>query len=105
MYVYNLTAVVSREVLSEWQLWLKEVYQPGVAATASIEQLFVYKVLSTAGNTTSDTTYALHHQAAMAADLMAFITEVLPPYLQLLAEKFGDKVLLFGTELKLVINE
>lgn len=96
MYVYNLTVVVSNEIFELWFNWLKTDYIPKVEASKKINNTRIFKVL----NTPSDVTFALHHETQHPQDLLDFITKDIPHFQMLSYNLFGEKALMFGTELK-----
>jgi len=95
MYVYNLTAVVNDQVLTAWQEWLQTLYFPTVKESNSVERTRVLRVMNA-----TEPHFAIHHEQQNPQEMLRFIKEILPVLLEKAAERFGEKVLFFGTELK-----
>lgn len=95
MHVYNLTAVIEKEVFPQWAEWIKNTYLPQIKNNSKITEIHFFEVLVQ----NPEKTIAIHHGATSEADLRHFITDDIPELMQKCATTFGDKVLLFGTEL------
>ena len=85
MYVYNLTTVVSAEVFGQWKDWLRGVYLPAIEASLTAGNLRIFRIMKVP---TPQARWELSQK-------------VVPSLLVQAAELFGEKVLFFGTELKL----
>lgn len=96
MYIYNLTAVAERNTHNQWMNWVKHIYIRKVYETNKIKSVRIFKIM----NMENDITYAIHHETESPQDLLDFIKKEIPSLMQLSTENFGDKVLMFGTELK-----
>ncbi|GIJ97043.1 hypothetical protein CAPN001_16120 [Capnocytophaga stomatis] len=96
MYIYNLTAVIGRNIHNQWLDWIKQIYIHKVYETNKIKSVRIFKIM----NMENDITYAIHHETESPQDLLHFIKNEIPTLKQLSMENFGDKVLMFGTELK-----
>lgn len=96
MYIYNLSAVIERDIHIQWLNWIKETYIHKVYDTNKIKSVRIFKIL----NMENDITYAIHHETDSPQDLFDFIKKEIPTLIQLNMENFPNKVLMFGTELK-----
>nr|WP_315125610.1 DUF4286 family protein [uncultured Capnocytophaga sp.] len=97
MYVYNLTTVVSAEVFGQWEDWLRGVYLPAIEASLTAGNLRIFRIM----NMPDDKHFALHHEVPTPQAMWELSQKVVPSLLVQAAELFGEKVLFFGTELKL----
>lgn len=95
MHVYNLTAVIEKEVFPQWAEWIKNTYLPQIKNNSKITEIRFFEVLVQ----NSEKTIAIHHGATSQENLHHFMTNEMPDLMQKCTEKFGDKVLMFGTEL------
>ncbi|MDO5607159.1 MAG: DUF4286 family protein [Capnocytophaga sp.] len=99
MYIYNITSVINPDTHQEWLEWIRNKYIPKMASSKYIESVRVFKVL---GNP-NEPTYAIHHQTELPQQLLDFIRKEVPLLQEECRHAFGEKVLMFGTELKEVL--
>ncbi len=99
MIIYNITFNVEDDISGEWLEWIKNTFIPqmqksGLLAGARLSQLLV--------DEKQGTSYALQFTAENLENLREFQARELGNYLRSMHEKFGDKVVFFPTEMKVI---
>jgi len=101
MYIYNVTANVEQSIHDEWLIWIEthiqEVLETGRFSNAKLTEVLVVEEFGAR-------TYSIQYAAQTREDLDNYYKFEAPKLQQDGLKKFGDKVLTFRTELKL-INE
>jgi len=101
MYIYNVTLNVEISVHNQWLTWIEthinQVLETGRFSTAKLTEVLVEEEFGAK-------TYSIQFAAKSREDLDAYYKIDAEKLRSESAKKFGDKVLAFRTELKL-INE
>jgi hypothetical protein len=101
MYIYNVTINVENNIHDEWISWIEnhihDVLATGKFTVAKLTQVLVEEDFSTK-------TYSIQYMAKTREDLESYYADNADKLRQAGLKKFGDKVLTFRTELRL-INE
>lgn len=95
MIVYNITVKVDAAVAAEWLRWLREMEAPESLATGCFYdyRLFGLPELHDADGPT----YAVQYHARTRADYDRYLQQFAARFQQQAAEKWGSRVLSFGT--------
>ncbi|WP_397444637.1 DUF4286 family protein [Polaribacter sp. R77954] len=99
MYIYNVTINIDDTVHNEWLTWMEthilEVLNTGKFTSAKLTQVLVEEEMG-------GKTYAIQYTTNSREDLEAYYFED-AEHLQIKSlQKFGDKMLAFRTELRLI---
>lgn len=101
MYIYNVTVNVEKSIHSEWLNWIEthinKVLETGYFTVAKLTEVLVDEEFGAR-------TYSIQYTAKNREDLDNYYALAAKQLRQEGAQKFGDKVLNFRTELHL-INE
>ena len=99
MYIYNVTINIDSVVHDEWLTWMEthilEVLNTGKFISAKFTQVMVEEEMG-------GKTYSVQYTANTQADLQKYYKEDADDLRIKSLQKFGDKMLAFRTELKLV---
>ncbi len=101
MYIYNVTLSIDKSIHSEWLVWIQnhipEVLATGTFISAKLTQVLIEEEMG-------GVTYSVQYTANSREDLDRYYKEYADNYRSQGLKKFGDKMLAFRTELK-VVNE
>lgn len=99
MYIYNVTINVDESIHDQWMQWIKphikEVIATGKFVSAKITQVLVNEELG-------GTTYSVQYTAKTREDLDRYYAEDAERLRADGLKLFGDKMLAFRTELKVI---
>lgn len=99
MYIYNVTVNVDESILLDWMDWIKphikEVLKTGRFISAKLTQVLVEEDMG-------GVTFSIQYTAPTKEDLEAYYEHDAPKLRNDGLAKFGDKMLAFRTELKLI---
>lgn len=99
MYIYNVTINVDDAVHEEWLTWMEthilDVLNTGKFISAKFTQIMVEEEMG-------GKSYAVQYTAKNKKDLEDYYTEDADALRLQTMQKFGDKILAFRTELKLI---
>jgi len=99
MYIYNVTINIDEAVHKEWLTWMEthiiDVLNTGKFTTAKLTEVLVDEEMG-------GKTYSIQYSANNKKDLAAYYKEDADRLQMQSLKKFGDKMLAFRTELKLI---
>lgn len=99
MYIYNVTINIDNSVHQEWLTWMEthilDVLNTGKFKSAKFTQVLVEEEMS-------GKTYSVQYTANSREDLEDYYNEDAEELRIATTKKFGDKMLAFRTELKLI---
>jgi len=99
MYIYNVTINIDKSVHSEWFVWIQEyierVLATGHFLSAKMTEILVEEEMG-------GFTYSIQYTAKTREDLDVYYEEDAPKLQNEALLKFGDKMLTFRTELKII---
>jgi hypothetical protein len=99
MYIYNVTINIDESIHDEWIIWIEthinKVLETGRFLSAKLTEVLVEEDMG-------GTTYAVQYTAKTRQDLDDYYKFDADKLRQDGLKKFGDKVLVFRTELRLV---
>ena len=99
MYIYNVTINIDNLVYNEWLTWVEthilEVLNTGKFTAAKLTEVLVEEEMG-------GKTYSIQYSANTRADLDNYYKEDADRLRSETLKKFGDKMLAFRTELKLI---
>ena len=102
MYIYNVTTNVAEEIHDEWLHWMKSKHIPELLNTGKFSNAKMSQVLIE--EEMGGVTYAVQYTTDSLETLEAYYNEDAPKLRNEALKLFGDKIVAFRTELK-VINE
>lgn len=100
MILYNVTLHVEDAVRDTWVAWMQNTHIPEVLATGKFREARLCRVLSE--GTEGGTTFAVQYLAPTRELLERYYREDAPRLRQALADRFGQQVVAFRTELELM---
>ncbi len=99
MYIYNVTINIDKSIQQEWLVWMNnhiyDVLSTGKFASAKFTEVLVEEEMG-------GTTYSIQYTAKTRKDLDDYYTFDAPKLRNEGIQKFGNKMLAFRTELKLI---
>ncbi|APZ45669.1 hypothetical protein BW723_04865 [Polaribacter reichenbachii] len=99
MYIYNVTINIDDAIHKEWLTWMEthilDVLNTGKFQSAKFTQVLVDEEMG-------GKTYSVQYSAETREDLEDYYNEDADNLRIEIAKKFGDKMLAFRTELKLI---
>jgi hypothetical protein len=99
MYIYNVTINIDEAVHKEWLTWMEthiiDVLNTGKFTTAKLTEVLVDEEMG-------GKTYSIQYSVNTRKDLAAYYKEDADRLQMESLKKFGDKMLAFRTELKLI---
>ncbi|WP_298419257.1 DUF4286 family protein [uncultured Kordia sp.] len=98
MYIYNVTINVDDSIQQDFLTWI-EAHIPDVLATGKFTNARLVQVLV---EEEMGTTYAVQYTATLKENIEAYYKEDAPKLREDGLKKFGDKMLAFRTELKVI---
>ena len=100
MYLYNLTTNVAEEIEDKWLDWMRKTHIPNMMATNKFTNALLIEVSKT--EEMGGITYVSQYKCESAEKLKAFYIEDSGRLNSEVKRIFGEKVLTFGMELKVV---
>ena len=101
MYIYNVTLSIDKSIHKEWLEWIHhhipEVLATGKFISAKLTQVLIEEEMD-------GVTYSIQYTADSREDLDSYYKEDADRLRKDGMQKFGDKMLAFRTELK-IVNE
>lgn len=99
MYIYNVTSNIEKSIHQEWLAWINihinAVLNTGKFISAKLTEVLVEEEMG-------GTTYSIQYTAKTRKDLDDYYAFNAEKLRNEVLQKFGNKVLIFRTELKLV---
>lgn len=99
MYIYNVTSNIDKSIQQEWLAWIDshihEVLATGKFTSAKLTEVLVEEEMG-------GTTYSVQYTANTRKDLDDYYAFHAPKLRNEGIQKFGNKMLAFRTELKLI---
>ena len=102
MIIYNITFNVEDETKDEWMNWIKKEFVPAMTKSGLLKNPQLRELLI---DEQQGTSYALQFEADSLNDLDIFKKEELFDLLSSVREKFGEKVVFFPTEMKIIFKQ
>jgi len=99
MYIYNITLSIDKSIHDEWLKWIKSHIQD-VLATGKFSEARLTQVL--VDEEDGATTYSIQFRAKSREDLDAYYKDFADKLRREGLLKFGNKMLAFRTELKMI---
>ncbi len=99
MYIYNVTTNIASNVEKEWLRWMQEKHIPEVLATGKFSEAKMSQVMV---EEEEGVTYSIQYTTDSKETLDRYYIEDAPELRQEGIELFGDKLLAFRTELKVI---
>ena len=99
MIIYNVTSNIDESIHDEWLIWIKE-HIPQVLASGKFENATLARVL--VDEDMWSVTYAVQYRTNSREALEAYYKDDAPRLRFEALKRFGDKVLSFRTELKIL---
>lgn len=99
MIIYNVTQNIDESIHEEWLVWIKE-HIPQVLATGKFEKATLTRVL--VEEEMGGITYSVQYKSYSRTALDNFYKDHAPAFRAEIAQKFGDKLLAFRTELEIL---
>jgi len=102
MILYNLTFNVEDDVKDDWLDYMKNRFIPAMLESGLLTMPVLSELLL---DEPQGTSYALHFQVNDMEDLRRFQRKEWRPILEALYKQFGDKVVFFPTEMKVIYEK
>ena len=99
MIIYNITMNIDESIHIEWLEWIKEYVQQ-ILATNLFAKVVLIKVL--VDEDMSGITYSVQYYVNSKLDLEVFQNKYYADLQSIALKRFGDKMLIFSTELELI---
>jgi len=99
MILYNITFNVEDDIKSEWLDFMKKEFIPNMTSSGILTNPLLSELLLKEPQGTS---YALQFRVKDLDSLRKFQAEEWHPVFRILHDKFGDKVVFFPTEMKII---
>ena len=99
MYIYSVTINIEESVHNEWLQWMQEKHIPEVLATGKFSEAKMCQVLV---EEDSGVTYSIQYTTDSKESLESYYKEDAAELRQEGIKLFGDKLLAFRTELKVI---
>ncbi len=99
MYIYNVTTNRASSIEKEWLRWMQEKHIPEVLATGKFSEAKMSQVMV---DEEEGVTYSIQYTTDSKETLDRYYIEDAPELRQEGIELFGDKLLAFRTELKVI---
>lgn len=103
MYIYNVTSNVDEAIHTQWLNWMKTKHIPEMLATGKFTSAKMVQVLIE--EEMGGVTYAVQYATDSKETLDAYYKTEAPKLQKEAYELFGEKVVSFRTELKLIIEQ
>ena len=102
MILYNITFNVEDDIKEQWLSYMEENFIPAMIKSGLLETPVLSELLL---DEPQGTSYALHFQVKDMDALRRFQRKEWRPILEALYKKFGDKVVFFPTEMKVIYHK
>lgn len=99
MYIYNVTINIEESVHNEWLRWMQEKHIPEVLATGKFSEAKMSQVMV---DEEEGVTYSIQYTTDSKETLELYYSEDAERLRQEGIQLFGDKLLAFRTELKVI---
>ncbi len=99
MYIYNVTVNIETTVEKEWLRWMQEKHIPEVLATGKFSEAKMSQVMV---DEEEGVTYSIQYTTDSKETLERYYSEDAARLRQEGIQLFGDKLLAFRTELKVI---
>lgn len=100
MIVYNVTINVDDGIRQEWLQWMQQTHIPDVLATGKFREARICRVLVV--EESGGTTYSVQYTAPDRNALERYYAEDAARLRQELADRYGDRLVAFRTELEII---
>ena len=102
MFIYNITTHVEPSIEKQWLDWMHEEHIPQMIKTGKFTKALLLKVKTEDDDDLGGNSYATQFQCVDQSLFEAYLKEDAGILRKSAQEKFGEKVLLFRTELELI---
>ena len=102
MFIYNVTTHVEPSIEKQWLDWMHEEHIPQMIKTGKFTKALLLKVKTEDDDNLGGKSYATQFQCVHQSSLEAYLKKDAGILRKSAQEKFGEKVLLFRTELELI---
>ena len=99
MIIYNVTSNIEDGAHDQWMEWMMEKHIPDILDTGKFYKIKILKVLSQEDH---GTTYSVQYFADSREKLEQYYKDHSPKMRADAADRFGEKVLAFRTELEII---
>ena len=103
MYIYNVTTNVAEEIHDQWLQWMKQKHIPNMLATGKFINAKMSQVLI--DEEMGGVTYAVQYTTESKDTLEAYYNEDATKLREEAMQLFGDKIVAFRTELKVITEQ
>jgi hypothetical protein len=103
MYLYNVTTNVDQEIHDKWLHWMKSKHIPEMLNTGKFNNAKMCQVL--VEEEMGGTTYAVQYTTDSMETLEAYYKDDAPKLRDEAFKLFGNKILAFRTELKVISEQ
>jgi hypothetical protein len=103
MYIYNVTTNVDESIHEQWLTWMKQTHIPNMLATGKFTHAKICQVL--VEEEMGGITYAVQYTTDSLDTLEAYYAENAPKLRNDAIKLFGNKILSFRTELKVITEQ
>ena len=100
MIIYNVTTNIDESVHDQWISWMQQKHIPAVLATGKFTTARLVKVL--VEEEMGGKTYSVQYTTDSKETLQRYYEEDAPRFREEGQQLFGDKMLVFRTELELI---
>ncbi|MBC2838537.1 DUF4286 family protein [Robiginitalea sp. SC105] len=100
MIIYNVTINVEDGIHAEWLQWMQAIHIPDVLATGHFRNARICRVL--VEEELGGTTYSVQYEAPDRASLDSYYREHAGRLRELVADRYGDRLVAFRTELEII---
>jgi hypothetical protein len=100
MYLYNVTVNVEKEMEEEWLDWMKSVHIPDVLRTGMFSENKIFKIMHDSED--GSLNYSVQYFADSMEHVMTYQQNFAPMLQAETQKKYGDRLVIFRTLLKLV---
>ena len=103
MYIYNVTTNVDESIFEKWLNWMKQKHIPEMLETGKFSSAKMCKVM--VQEEMGGVTYAVQYATESLETLEAYYKEDAPKLREESMQMFGDKIVSFRTELKVITEQ
>lgn len=96
MFVYNLTIKVTKEILPEWIIWIREKYIPGIMVTGLFNEIQFFELID-ADDDLSASTFVLQHFTDLKENYNKYLVEHSPEFIEKMQQNWEDNFITFST--------
>jgi len=98
MILYNVTYGIDKEIESEWLLWMKSSYIPGILDTGLFSGYRIYKVLSHEDEVSSS--YCVQYFVETIEQFNRYLENFASAFIEELKQRYKDRHVAFNTLLE-----